>query len=213
MAILSIAWKDADPYTWILMWGCDSATMIWIFLWFWTDPCCRIHVNGALLLPPHPLPPPPLSRLADGRRADVRCRARGGRGCAAVSADHCQLITVQPTQALALREPLHGPHQRGRCSSTCSPFCLPPQHTQHLHTEHISSQDGRRRQNVNKAKKKGNMNKWKWFIFIYMEIFFFCVCTYIGTPPKEGSHLEPALWISALITHAETKAQYYLNFW
>lgn len=106
--------------------------------------------------------PPSLSRLADGCRTDVRCCARGGRGCAAVSADHCQLITVQPTQALALREPLHGPHQRGRCFSTFSPSFLPSQHTQHLHTENTCSQASRGKQNVNKAeavKKKGKMNK------------------------------------------------------
>lgn len=112
------------------------------------------HDNDVLFLP--------LCLCADGRCADVRCRARGGRGCAAVSADHCQLITVQPTQALALREPLHGPHQRGRCFSTCSPFCLPPQHTQHLHTENTCSQESRWGRNVNKAepvKKKANMNK------------------------------------------------------
>lgn len=78
--------------------------------------CCVLHMLMMLCFSPLSVP------LADGRCADVRCCARGGRGCAAVSADHCQLITVQPTQALALREPLHGPHQRGRCFSTCSPL-------------------------------------------------------------------------------------------
>ena len=112
---------------------------------WWTDLSCAVfHVDDDLFLPL-------LSRLADGRRADVWCCARGGRGCAAVSADHCQLITVQPTQALALWEPLHGPHQRGRCASTRYLLCLLSQHTEHRHTEHICSQGSRRRQSVNKS--------------------------------------------------------------
>lgn len=141
--------------------------------------CAVFHDNDGLSHPP------PLSRLADGCRADVRCRARGGRGCAAVSADHCQLITVQPTQALALREPLHGPHQRGRCFSTFSPSCLPLQHTQHLHTENTCSQASRGKQNVNKAeavKKKGkwiNRNDLSMYLFIWKSFFQF---VYIHTP-------------------------------
>lgn len=51
--------------------------------------------------------------FADGRGADVRRRARGGRGSAAVAADHRQLSAVQPPQAVALRGPFHQPHQRG----------------------------------------------------------------------------------------------------
>ena len=143
---MSTARQDVDPHICVLIRGVEWALMVLILLWLWTDfilpgrsdsSCAAFHVNNALFLPP-------LCRLpADGRRADVRCCTRGGRGCAAVSADHCQLITVQPTQALALREPLHGPHQRGRCFCTCSLLCPPPQHTQHLHTENTCSQEQR----------------------------------------------------------------------
>lgn len=90
--------------------------------------------------------------LADGRCAHVRCRARGGRGCAAVSADHCQLITVQPTQALALWEPLHGPHQRGRCFSTGSSFQSSQADVAHSHKTRM--QEARQRENVNKSKAR-----------------------------------------------------------
>lgn len=87
---------------------------------------------------------PFLLLCSDGRRAHVRRRARGGRGCAAVSADHRQLITVQPAQALALREPLHGPHQRGIGPGTCPrPTLILP-----LSLTHSKS---RRRRNMNKA--------------------------------------------------------------
>lgn len=51
--------------------------------------------------------------LVDGCGSDVRRRARGGGGGAAVSADHRQLSAVQPSQTMALRRPLHQPHQRG----------------------------------------------------------------------------------------------------
>lgn len=97
-----------------------SHNFMLVFLWLWTDLChptaCYATVSMTLLF---------LSPMCtDGRCADVRCCACGGRGCAAVSADHCQLITVQPTQAVALWEPLHGPHQRGGCSPSYLLICL-----------------------------------------------------------------------------------------
>lgn len=52
--------------------------------------------------------------FADGCGTDVRCRACGGCGGAAIAADHCQLSAVQSPQALALRGAFHQPHQRGR---------------------------------------------------------------------------------------------------
>lgn len=138
---------------------------------WWTDVSCAVfHVNDNLFLLL-------LSRLADGRRADVRCCARGGRGCAAVSADHCQLITVQPTQALALWEPLHGPHQRGRCFSTCYLLCLLSQHTEHRHTKHISSQGSRRRLNY--------YYRLLILVFMYMK-YMFIVCVHIQYIPKRS---------------------------
>ncbi len=48
--------------------------------------------------------------FADGRGTDVRRRARGGRGGAAIAADHRQLSAVQSSQAVALRGAFHRPH-------------------------------------------------------------------------------------------------------
>lgn len=107
ISFVSVAWKKMQIHIHLDI--SLSHNFMLVFLWLWTDLChpaaCYTTVSMTLLF---------LSPVCtDGRCADVRCCTCGGRGCAAVSADHCQLITVQPTQAVALREPLHGPHQRG----------------------------------------------------------------------------------------------------
>lgn len=195
MAIVSIAWKKCQSINLhFLRWTMNHREPLIQPSWYWYFSYCEricaagkhwavVHVNDASFLPP-------LSWLADGRCTNVRCCARGGRGCAAVSADHCQLITVQPTQTLALWEPLHGPHQRGRWFSTCSPFCLPTQNTQHLHTEDICSQEARLRLNVNKAdlSRRRALSKNRNDLSVYLFLWnFFCV--YIHIPPRMAANL------------------------
>lgn len=79
----------------------------------WTDVSAGVvKMPDDISHAPTPLLPPLLP--ADRCSADVRCRARGGGGSAAVAADHRQLPAVQPAQAVALRRPIHQPHQRGK---------------------------------------------------------------------------------------------------
>ena len=59
---------------------------------------------------------------ADGRGADVRCRARGGPRRAPGPPAGRQLAAMPPTQALAPRTPVHEPHPRGKCRALAALF-------------------------------------------------------------------------------------------